>query len=195
MTKNLLDDFVGNAEPMKIRRQPTPKRVPATPIDQQNRSALGNFLKNEPEIIRDGLLGGVLTTGWPLLDLKGSGAKLKFEGTKKFDGRELYALTYTPKKRSGAGDLVIRLYFEPTAFHHVLTVYQMSPTVVDPGQAQASDSGTRTTTVEERFSDFHSVEGPTLLLSWDIRYRVEPSTKAQEFQWLVTLTGVKQNSL
>ncbi|MGB6961577.1 MAG: hypothetical protein WA748_07780 [Candidatus Acidiferrum sp.] len=31
MTQNLLDDFVGNAEPMKIRGQSAPKRVPAVP--------------------------------------------------------------------------------------------------------------------------------------------------------------------
>jgi hypothetical protein len=31
MTQNLLDDFVGDAETMKIRSQPAPKRVPAMP--------------------------------------------------------------------------------------------------------------------------------------------------------------------
>ncbi len=31
MSQNLLNDFVGNAEPVKIRSQPAPKRVPAVP--------------------------------------------------------------------------------------------------------------------------------------------------------------------
>jgi hypothetical protein len=52
----------------------------------------------------------VLTTGWPLLDLKPSGAKLKSDGIMKIDGRELYAISYF---LSGAGDLTIGLYFEP----------------------------------------------------------------------------------
>lgn len=173
----------------------TGEAVHVTLIDQQNRSALGNFLNNEPETIREGLLGGVLTTNWPLLDLKASGAKLKFDGTKKIDGRELYAVSYTPKKRDGAGDLGIRLYFEPSTFHHVLTVYQLSSTASLDGEAQASDSGNRTTTVEERFEDFQWVDGLTLPLSWDIRYRVEPSSKAQEFQWKILLSSIVHNKL
>jgi hypothetical protein len=100
------------------------KAVQVALIDQQSRSALGNFLLNESEILREGLLGGTLSMGWPLLDVKASGAKLKSEGLKKVDGRELYEMGYVPKKRSGSGELMIHLYFDPQDFQHVMTIYQ-----------------------------------------------------------------------
>ena len=62
--------------------------------------------------------------GWPLLDAKGSGVKLKSEGIKKVSDRELYALNFTPKKRSNNGDSSVLLCFDPATFHHVLTIYR-----------------------------------------------------------------------
>jgi hypothetical protein len=166
-------------------------------IDQNSRSALGNFLVNEPEILEAGLWGGTLSMGWPLLDAKASGAKLKLEGLKKIDGRELYEVTYVPKKRGSSGELVVHFYFEPDTFHHVMTTYRLSTTTIDGsgGDAQASDSDTKTTTVTELFSDFKPVDGVILPFSWEIRLRVEPSAKAQEFQWKVAFTSIAHNKL
>lgn len=90
-----------------------------------------------------------------------------------------------------AGKLEIHLYFEPDTFHHVLTVYRLEKTVDEGGEAQASNAGTQTTTVEERFDDFRQVDGLTLPFAWDIRLRVEPSSKAQEFEWKVALIPAK----
>jgi hypothetical protein len=69
------------------------------------------------------LLGGVLNTTWPLLNLEGRKAKLEWEGFKNIDGHQLVALHYKPKKGS---DLSIILYFDPETFHHVMTVYSAS---------------------------------------------------------------------
>jgi hypothetical protein len=63
------------------------------------------------------------------------------------------------------------------------------------GDAQANDSGTRTTTVTELFSEFHSVDGVTLPFSWEVRLRVEPSSKAQEFSWKLSFTSIAHNKL
>jgi hypothetical protein len=172
----------------------TGQSVHVSQIDPQSRSALGNFLVNESEIIQEGLFGGVLATNWPLLDVKTSGAKLKSDGLRKIEGRELYEVTYVPKKRSGTGDLVIHLYFEPQSFRHVMTIYWLSATAVDPQQSQASDAGTRLTKVTELFSDFHSVDGVTLPTQWEIRFRVEPG-RAQEFEWKVGISSVVHNRL
>jgi hypothetical protein len=127
------------------------KNVGVAQIDQQARSMLGGFLVGEPEILSEGLWGGELSTAWPLLDTKASGAKLKYEGLKKIDGRELQEVSYVPKKRTNSGELSVRLYFEPDTFRHVFTVHKLSASPVESGQA--TDPSTVTTTVEERFGD------------------------------------------
>jgi hypothetical protein len=171
------------------------KGVQVALIDQQSRSALGNFLVNEPEILQEGLLGGTLSMGWPLLDSKASEAKLKSDGLKKIEGRELYEVTYVPKKSGRNGELVVHFYFETDSFHHVMTIYRLSTTVdAADGDAQASGSSTRTTTVTELFGDFRPVDGVTLPFSWEIRLRVEPG-RAQEFQWKTAFTSIVHNKL
>jgi hypothetical protein len=173
------------------------KAVQVALIDQGSRSALGNFLVNEPEILQGGLFAGTLSMGWPLLVLNAAGAKLKSEGLKKIEGRDLYEVTYVPKKRGGRGELLVHFYFEPDTFQRVMTIYRLSATTIAGGEsdAQASDSGTRTTTVTEMFSDFHSVDGVALPFSWEIRFRVEPSSKAQEFSWKVSFSSIVHNKL
>jgi hypothetical protein len=161
-------------------------------IDQQSRSMLGNFLVTEPEILREGLWGGSLNLGWPLLDRKASGAKFKYEGLKKVEGRELHEVGYVPKKRTSSGELQVRLYFDPETFHHVLTVYKLSAAAVESGAT--TDPSSVTTTVEERFSGFQTTDGVTLPMEWEIRARVEPG-KAQEFQWKMAFTGITHNKL
>jgi hypothetical protein len=161
-------------------------------IDQQSRSRLGNFVVQEPEVLKEGVFGGVLSMGWPLLDVKASGVKLKSEGIKKVADRELYALSYIPKKRNNSGDLSVLLYFDPATFHHVMTVYRLAAAPVEQGET--TDPSSVTTTVEERFDDFHAVDGVTLPLSWDVRARVEPG-KALEYEWKVTLSNVMHNKI
>jgi hypothetical protein len=168
-------------------------------IDQQNRSRLGSFILAEPEILLEGLWGGVLGTGWSLLNLQASGAKLKSEGIKKIDGHELYELTYSPKKHNG--QLQVHLYFDPATFRHVLTIYRLTGSKLEQAQSggesgapsgEGGDSGDVTTTVEERFSDFQVVDGISLPAQYEIRLRIEPS-KGLEYQWLATLKDVKDN--
>jgi hypothetical protein len=161
-------------------------------IDQQSRSRLGNFVVKEPEVLKEGVFGGVLSLGWPLLDAKGSGVKLKSEGIKKVADRELYALSYTPKKRNNNGELSVLLFFDPATFHHVMTVYRLAAAPVDQGPT--TDPSSITTTVEERFDDFHAVDGVTLPLAWDVRARVEPG-KALEYEWKVALSSVVHNKI
>lgn len=79
--------------------------------DPTARSVLGNFLFTQTEILNEGLFGGTLFTSWPLLDFKERQAKLKYEGVKKIEGRELQEATYLPRKRGGNGDLL-----HPTLF-------------------------------------------------------------------------------
>jgi hypothetical protein len=161
-------------------------------VDQTSRSRLGNFLSMQEEILRDGLLGGVLSTAWPLLKPQDMNAKLKYEGLKKINGQQLFEISYLPKKRSESGELSIRLYFEPETYRHVLTVY--SVTMLHESQ-NLSDPSQTTVIVEERFGDFQAVDGLTLPRHWDIRYRVEPQNMVQQYQWNVSLTQIEHNKL
>ena len=64
----------------------------------------------------------------------------------------------------------------------------------DSGQ-DLSDPNQTTAIVEERFGDFQTVDGLTLPRHWDIRYRVEPQSIPQEYEWDVTLTEIGHNKL
>jgi hypothetical protein len=66
-------------------------------IDAGNRSRLGNFILDHTEVLREGLWGGVLSSGWALLDLSALGAKVKSLGTRRIDGQELCDVSYVPK--------------------------------------------------------------------------------------------------
>src|SRR6202000_1470025 len=88
----------------------------------QTRSQFGEFVRVQDVVLREGLLGGALSTAWPLYDLSDRKAKLSYEGTKKMDGKDCYELRYRPKKST---DTDILLYFDTATFHHVETVYSV----------------------------------------------------------------------
>jgi len=161
-------------------------------VDQTSRSRLGSFLFLQDEILKEGLWGGVLSTAWPLLRMQKSGATLKYTGMQKIAGQQLHELSYTPRKRSQNGELEIKLYFDPETFRHVLTVYSLT---MAHGTDTKSDPNQTVVIVEEHFSDFHEVDGLTLPSHWDIRYRVEPQVKVQEYQWDVSLATIVHNNL
>jgi hypothetical protein len=170
------------------------RAVHVAPIGGGNNSRLGNFILDHAEVLREGLWGGALSGGWSLLDVSASGAKLKSLGSKKLDGRDLYDVSYVPKG-GGNNQLGIHLYFEPTTFRHVLTVYRFTGTQ-GPGNDPGADgiAGEVVTVVEERFDDFHTTDGITLPAQWEIRLRIEPS-KGFEYQWKVDFTKLEHNRL
>lgn len=179
----------------------------------KSRSEFGTFLRGEDIPLRDGLLGGVLTTGWSLLDLDGHKGKLKYQGLKKVEGTDLYVVTYQPKKNT---DLEITLFFEPGSFHHVRTVYMASQHagIGKPGQtdimavpaeiarAQSPSSGDVNSArqqqtryrIEERFSDFKTVDGLTLPSRYDLRFQEElQSGFTKLVEWDISTTRVMNN--
>ena len=86
-------------------------------------SDFGEFVRSQDQIVREGLLGGELTTAWALLNLAENKAKLNYDGEKKVDGRPAYQLTYHSKKRD---DLTIHLYFDAETYRHVFTTYSIA---------------------------------------------------------------------
>jgi hypothetical protein len=147
------------------------KTFTAGTYSDKSRSELGDFLRGEDIVIREGLLGGALSTGWSLADPDLRSAKLKYEGIKKLDGRELQTLSYHPKKST---DLEIMLFFDSETFQHVLTTYRAT---MQAGIGTSDlDSPQRQQTryrIEERFSDFQTVDGLTLPFHYDLRFTEE----------------------
>ncbi len=135
------------------------------------RSKVGTFLDNQTQIVREGLLGGELSTAWPLFNLQTKDPKLSSDGLKKIDGRELYQLGYRPRKGS---DVEIRLYFDPETFHHVMTVYQLT-IGARMGSSEIANAQQQETRIrlEERFDDFKTENGLTLPTKWTMRFTSE----------------------
>jgi len=137
----------------------------------QSRSPMASFLATQDVILRDGLLGGVLTTAWPIQDLKDRGAKLGYEGLKKVDGRSVYEARYEPRKHS---DVEILLFFDAETLRHVKSVYSLSignnvgATILESAHLKPERSQ-----LEERFSDFTTVDGLTLPTHWNLQFTRE----------------------
>lgn len=144
------------------------------------RSRLGEFMFTYGQILSEGLLGGALSTAWPLGKLEQKQPELKYAGLKKVDDRLLHRLDYRMKKASG--DPKISLYFEPETFRHVMTVYSLTlsnPTRAGPdlrGEELAGAERQVQYTFEERFSDFRAVDGLTLPHQCVLRFTTEMNT-------------------
>jgi hypothetical protein len=156
------------------------------------RSEFGDFLLGQNVVVREPLLAGVWTTGWPLLDIEGHKAQLHFEGTKKVDGHEVVALRFRPKKGT---DLDITLYFDPTTFRHVMTSYRATQQtgLGEDEIATARKTPTRYE-IEERFSDFQTTDGITLPYHYDLRFTVEQETGfTKSVEWEVKALNIMNN--
>jgi hypothetical protein len=190
----------------------------ATATDAQTRSNFGNFIYIQDIVLREGLLGGELSTAWPLLDPEQRKAKLSYEGLKTIDGKQLYEVKYKPKKGQ---DVEIRLYFDPESYHHVLTVYTLSiraqlaqggqqsglavpelggrgssplQGTESPDAAQAHAQQQTRYHVEEKFSEFKTVDGLTLPNHYTIHFTQEPqSGNTTILDWDTTATRILEN--
>lgn len=189
-------------------------RVEIFTATQQARSIFGEFVRSQDAPVREGLMGGVLSTAWPLSHLDERKAKVVFAGLKNLDGQQVYELQYKPKK---SGDLHISLYFDSTTFHHVRSVYWLSvrPSIVNVpaspesavpmgGEGVALPSGNTETAsarqheavyrIEERFSDFKPVDGFTLPSHYDLRYSEElQNGRTTSWEWDMKETQISNN--
>lgn len=147
-------------------------------------STLGSFAKTYPLILKEGLLGGTLSSDWPLLDLSHNKVKLELAGTKKIGSRKVLEIKYQPRLGS---DLSVSLFFDAETYQHVRTVYkktvavQMGVTV----DQSASESESRYELIED-FSDFKAEQGLTLPHTYEISYRFL-AAESRYYDWIVTL--------
>jgi hypothetical protein len=157
-------------------------KVTGADIRPGERSPLINFLLSYDAVLRQGLLGGSLSTAWPLLKETEKYAKLEYGGLKKIDNRQLHELKYSPRK---GGDMKISLFFDAETFQHVRTEYRKSIATqmgTDKDASLSGSSETRYKMVEE-FADFKA-EGKLMLPhTYKLSLAIEAPSQTVNFTW------------
>jgi len=150
------------------------------------RTNFGGFILTHDVLFKEGLIGGALSSAWPLLDLAARNPKLRYAGTKKVNDREAHVLKYEPRNGS---NLEIRMFFDAENFHHLRTEYVqefLPPPVVNPSAA-ARQKETRLKFVED-FSDFKVEGGLTLPHTYKLQLTFDTSNNPLLQDWLLTLS-------
>lgn len=149
------------------------------------RTIIGRYLLTNDELAKQGLLGGALSTAWPLLNLSKSNIKLQYDGIKNIDNRQVHQL----KCRARNSDVGISLLFDPETFQHVGTQYRqtLSPTVAAnrPGETIAQDD-TRIS-ITEAFSDFRAEGGLNLPHRYQLKLEIISSKSSLYYEWAIEL--------
>ena len=149
------------------------------------RTRFGQFLLSHDILFKEGLMGGTLSSAWPLLNVPERLPKLRYSGTKKIDGRPAHVLEYEP--RSG-GNLDIKMYFDAETFQHVRTEYEQvfsAPAVSRPEDA-ARQKETRFRLTEE-FSDYRKEGGINLPHTYRLQFTVDAPNNPVVQDWVVSL--------
>jgi len=166
----------------------------------------GDFLLTHENIIKMGLVGGVLSDSWPLRELSEKKQKLEYDGIKKIENRSLHEIKYIPK---GSSDLEIKLFFDAETYQHVRTEYTrvISAGIGTgqipsgrPGSAAASgavdQSGQQRTTryrMTEQFSDFRKEGGLMLPHGYQVNLDLDTKGGTLMIQWDFKLTDFAFN--
>ena len=150
------------------------------------RSSLGSFLMIHDLVFKQGLMGGTLSTAWPLLDLSSKNPKLEYAGLKTINKRVLHELKYQP--RSGS-ELQTSLFFDEKTFEHVRTEYRrvMPAPTGDRGYGNVQERESRFKLIEE-FSEFKVENGINLPHVYKIQFTADTQTGTFLAEWTLTLT-------
>ena len=155
------------------------KKTKVSFVKDGNRSVLGNFVLSNGVLLEESLFGGTLSTSWALLDMGNKKAKLTSEGTKKIDGKEVYALGYAAKS-----DVTITLYFDKETFRHVRSEYKRTASAaIGTSPDQSVRFNETRFKVTEDFSDFKTEKGITLPHNYRINYSIIGQNGTTEIQW------------
>jgi hypothetical protein len=162
------------------------KRVTVGELKPGIRSTLGKFFQQYEMPLKEGLLGGVLSTSWPLYDMTGRSAKLKYSGMKEIEKKKVHVLEYDAKDDAG---LKTRLYFDAETFRHVRTEYERRMVQQMPDQPSVTQQqGDAITRLTEDFTDFSEEGGLTLPHTYKLTLSIESNTRRALQDWVFTLT-------
>jgi len=175
------------------------KSVDVGQLQLRVRTNLADFVHHYNVMLKEGLMGGTLTTAWPLLDLAGRQPRLDYAGIRRVDGRPLHALTYRAKK--DAGDVQVALYFHPETFRHVYSEYRLIVrAIMVQGKDEMGKSLPDTSSqndayykIQEWFDDFRTVDSLTLPHAYKLSFDRRGSGQAIIFDYNISLTQVLHN--
>ncbi|HEX8921228.1 MAG TPA: hypothetical protein VF766_07100 [Pyrinomonadaceae bacterium] len=162
------------------------QNLTAAILPDGKRSILGTFLIDHDAPFKQGLIGGVLSTAWPLLNTGAELPKLSYSGTDKINNRKMHKLKFDPRKSSG---LQISLFFDAETFQHVRTEYQYSKSarMGNTPEESISQLESRYKVVEE-FSDFKPEGKLTLPHTYKLRYTIEEQNNTQMLEWTMNFS-------
>lgn len=160
-------------------------------LPQGRRSSLSLFATQQSMPLKEGLVGGVLSTAWPLLKMDQTQPKLEYRGLKKIDGRQLHELGYRPRK--GSTDLKTFLYFDPETFRHVRTRYQFEISATIGARDNPNQNTESYYSVTEDFDDFRAVDSLTLPHKYKILFSAESGRATSIQEWTVTFARIAHN--
>ena len=158
------------------------KSVTVTNMQPGVKSPIANFINRYNRIMTNGMLGGVLSNAWPLLDIKTNKPNMKLRKT-KIDGTELYEIEYRP--RSNHGEMKIRMYFDPETYHHVRTEYKVTTRILELDLYD---------TLTEKFEDFKKVGDLTLPHNYTIEYMMDGAQNAFIGTWNIEVRDLTFNA-
>lgn len=144
------------------------------------RSALTQFINANDVLVREGLLGGTLSTAWALLDVPGRKARIEYNGIKKKGGKDVHEIRYIARK--GGGNVRVFMYFDAQTFRHVRTEYAL----FQLGQEE------RRYYITEEFENFVTADGLTLPTVYKMNYTIEETSSAM-IDWTITATEIQHN--
>jgi len=162
------------------------------------RSLIGDFIYSNRTVLKDGLLGGTLSSSWALLSSDRK-AKVSVDGKKTIDGKSLIGLSYSPKS---GGEVTIKIYFDGETFRHVRTEYAVvrSASMGVGGVDSSASQSSTTFRVVEDFSDFTKMGELTLPKTYKLTYsRINAASIAVRQQtnidaeWIFTVTNINFN--
>ena len=150
------------------------------------RSSLGSFLTIHEFILKHGLMGGTLSSAWPLLDLAGQKAKVEYAGLKRVRDQLLHELKYHP--RSGS-DCEVSIFLNESTFEHVRTEYSrvVPAQIGDRSYTNVTTRESRYKLVEE-FSNFKIEGGLNLPHLYKFEFSADTQSGTFLAEWTATLT-------
>ena len=165
--------------------------VTASYIKPGLHSTLGDFLTTHKGIVKQGIVGGALSTAWPLRDPASKAAKLEYGGTKKIGDRTAHEVRYLPR---GGSDLEIKMYFDTENYHHLRTEYTrvITAQIGTSVDSSASQRQSRYKMVED-FSDFQKAGAFTLPHRYKLTLETDAKGGAFIGDWEIQLTDFNFN--
>lgn len=170
------------------------KKFATSQLKPGSRTCLAQFFLENEVLFKEGLVGGVLSESWSLLNLAERSPKLEYSGLRKIGDKQLHALKYNPRKGS---DVKIVLYFDPQTFRHMRsdyarTVYASEQRRIAGGGAglpPAQNQQASPTRIEayEEFSDFKDESGLNLPHTYKFHLTIQSEVRPAVVDWIFTL--------